>query len=113
MALTILSVGIIAVTGLSMGTAAMVHRSSVVSNQTLAAQISIESLRRGGFSAAASGVDTVTIDDKDYLVTVTVTTPSARTKQVVALVSQAGSVGPRVFVAQIPNMRPLPSAPTP
>ncbi len=110
-ALTILAVGLMAVTGLSLGTASQVRSSSLLADQTLAGQLALEEVRRAGFATAASGVDTITVNGRDYLVTLTVTSLSPRVKQVVALVP--GTLGQRSFVSRIDNSRPLPAPPVP
>ena len=69
MAVTILVIGLLAVSGLTLATAAQAQIADLRSDQMTAGQTAIEQLRRGGFDTAASGVDTVTSGGREFFVT--------------------------------------------
>ena len=110
-AVTILVIGLMAVAGLTLATAAQVRIATIQGGQTVAAQQVLEELQLAGFDAAASGTDTVSVDGRDYVVTVTVTTASARVKNVQASVAGVGSLGAQTMTTRLYKPRPLPSGP--
>lgn len=110
-AVTILVIGLIAVSGLTLATAAQAQIADLRTDQMMAGQMAIEELRRGGFDAAASGVDTVTAGGREFHVTRTVTSVNALTKTVSVVVAPAsGGLTSRSFSTTLHSTRSLPSS---
>lgn len=110
-AMVILSVGVLAVAGLTLQVGAQNRLSTWQTDQSLAAQQVMESMQRAGYAAAAGRTDTVTVGNRTYVVTSTVTTPSNRLKQV-SLGVQSPRGGPaRTYTGRVYQNRQLPSAP--
>ncbi len=107
-AVTILVVGLLAVSGLTLASATQVRLAKWQTEQTTAGQLVLEKVEREGFAAAADQTDTVTVDGHDYVVTVTVTNVSATVKDVSAQVAGVGSLSPRVIRTRLYQPRPLP-----
>ena len=112
-AIVILAVGLIGVAGVSYGTVKLIRTSSALTDQTVAGHLALENVHRAGYAAAASGVDTVTINYADHIVAITVTNVTATMKEVTAVVPGSGSLGLRTFVTRIGNDRPVPDEPAP
>ena len=111
-AMTILVIGLLAVSGLSLATAAQARIADLRSDQMVAGQAAIEQARRLDFGSVASTVDTVTSGGREFVVTTTVTSLSTRTKQVAVDVAPlAGGLQTRSFSTVLHNPRSLPSAP--
>ena len=111
MAVTILVIGLLAVSGLTLATSAQAQIADLRSDQMTAGQTVIEDLRRAGFDLAASGVDTVTSGGRQFYVTRTVTTLNARTKSINVLVAPAsGGLTSRNFSTVLHSARSLPSS---
>ncbi|MEN8143860.1 MAG: prepilin-type N-terminal cleavage/methylation domain-containing protein [Gemmatimonadota bacterium] len=110
-AIIILAVGLVSVAGISFGTMSLIQTSSDMTDQTMAGHLALESVQRGGYAAAVSGTDTVTINYQDYPVALTVTNVSATMKQVTAVVSGSGSASMRTFITRIGEERPTPDEP--
>ena len=110
MAVTILVIGLLAVSGLTLATAAQARIADLRSDQMTAGQTAIEALRRGGFDDATTGVDTVTSGGREFYVTRTVTSVNARIKTVNVLVTPAsGGLTSRNFSTVLHSARSLPS----
>jgi len=112
-AITILVVGLLAVSGLSLAAATQARVADWQADQAEAGQIAIESVQMLGFAGAASRTDTVTIDGRDYLVEVTVSDLNGRVKNVQAEVAAVGSLPARTFTTRLYLPRALPAPPGP
>jgi Tfp pilus assembly protein PilV len=113
-ALTILVIGLVAVSGLSLASADQARIANWRSQQAAAAQIVLEEVHGEGWAAAASHMDTATVSGHDYLVKVDVSEISSRVKQVTIAVAAVGDVDSRTFTTRLYKARPLPDpAPSP
>ena len=113
-AMIILSVGMMAIAGISLQVGTQNTLSTSQTDQSLAAQQVMESLQRAGYAAATSGVDTVSVGNRQYVVTRAVTTPNSRVKLVqLTVTSRNGIASPRVYTSRIYETRQLPAAPSP
>jgi Tfp pilus assembly protein PilV len=112
-AVTILVIGLLAVSGLSLAAATQARVADWQAEQAEAGQVAIESVQMSGFAAAASRTDTVTIDGHDYVVSITVTALNGRVKDVQAQVSAVGSLPARTFSTRLYLPRSLPAPPAP
>jgi prepilin-type N-terminal cleavage/methylation domain-containing protein len=110
-ALTILVVGLVAVSGLSLASADQARIANWRSQQAAAAQIVLENIQSEGFAAAAGGMDTVSIAGHEYAVKVAVSQISSRVKQVSIAVAGVGDVGSVAYSARLYKPRPLPDPP--
>ncbi len=110
-AVTILVIGLLAVSGLSLAAAAQARVSDWQADQATAGQMAMEALQMGGFAAATSRTDTVTIDGNAYVVGITVTEVNSRIKQVQAQVPAVGSLPARTFTTRLYLPRALPAPP--
>lgn len=111
-ALIILSVGMLSVAGISLSVGAQTRWSTWQTDQSLAAQEVLERVQREGFDAAASGTETVGIDNREYVVTRTVTLVEPRVKEVEVSV-ESEHVSARTFTTRLYKERPLPPPPSP
>jgi len=108
-AVTILVIGLLAVSGLTLATALQARTADLRSDQMITGQTAIETVRRAGFAAAASGVDTVSTGGRTFYVTRTVTTINDRTKLVnVDIAAASGGPVMRDFSTVLQAPRPLP-----
>lgn len=111
-AMTILVIGLLAVSGLALATATQARVADLRSDQVVAGQAALEAARRLDFGSVASGVDTVASGGREFVVTTTVTNLSNRTKEVsVDIAPLAGSLPTRSFTTVLHNPRSLPAAP--
>ena len=111
-AITILVIGLLAVSGLTLATAAQARIADLRSDQMVAGQAAIETVRRTNFSAVASRVDTVASGGRNLVVTMTVVELGQRSKQVTVDVTPVnGSFTSRSFSTVLHNPRSLPAAP--
>jgi Tfp pilus assembly protein PilV len=108
-ALTILVIGLIAVSGLSLASADQARIANWRSEQASAAQMVLEGIQEGGWGSAASGVDTVVVSGHDYPVKIAVTDFSSRVKQVTVVVSGIGDVDTLIYRSRLYKPRPLPA----
>ena len=109
-AVTVLVIGLLAVSGLSLATAAQARIADVRSDQMITGQSVIEDIRQAGFDAAASGVDTVTTGGRNFYVTRTVTVTNSRTKLInVQIAPATGGLTTRNFSTVIHAARSLPN----
>lgn len=110
-AMVILSIGVLAVAGISLQVGAQNRLSTWQTDQSMAAQQVMEALQRRGYAAATSGTDTVTVGTRTYVVTSTVTVPVNRVKQVTLDVRPARGGRGRTYTGRIYENRQLPAAP--
>jgi Tfp pilus assembly protein PilV len=110
-ALTILVIGLVAVSGLSLASADQARIANWRSQQVAAAQIVLEEVQNEGWDAAANHVDTATVSGRDYEVTVGVSRISTRVKEVTIAVAGVGDVDGRTFTTRMYKPRPLPDPP--
>lgn len=110
-ALTILVIGLLAVSGLTLASATQARIADWKSEQATAGQLALEAVRRQGFAAAASGSRTITVDGHEYAVTLTVTEISTKVKEVEAEVNAVGTLQARTFTTLLYQPRPLPLPP--
>lgn len=107
-ALTILVIGLVAVSGLSLASADQARIANWRSQQTAAAQMVLEELQEEGWAAAASHMDTVTIYGHPFPVKVEVSRVTPRVKAVTVGVAGVGELDGRVFRTRLYKPRPLP-----
>lgn len=113
-AMMILSVGMMAIAGISLQVGTQTKLSTSQTDQSLAAQQVMEALQQNGYAAATNGQDTVSVGNRQYLVTRAVTTPNMRVKLVqLTVTSVNGLASPRVYTSRIYETRQLPAAPSP
>lgn len=110
-AMAILSIGVLAVTGITLQVGAQNRVSTWQTDESLVAGQVFERLRRAGYAAAAGGNDTVAVGNRTYVVGVAVTTPATRVKQVDLSVRPRRGGTARTYTGRIYETRPLPSAP--
>lgn len=111
-AITILVIGLLAVSGLTLATAAQARVADLRSDQMAAGQEVIEAVRRQAFEDVESGVDTVSAGGRDLVVTRTVEAAGARAKQVtVEIVPKGSTTMERSFTTIIHRARSLPPSP--
>jgi len=111
-AVTILVIGLLAVSGLTLATAAQARIADVRTDQMAAGQEAIESARRTDYASVASGVDTVSAGGRELVVTTTVVALGNRTKEVTVDVAPvSGGLTTRSFTTVLHKPRSLPSAP--
>ncbi|TFG65108.1 MAG: hypothetical protein E4H28_04530 [Gemmatimonadales bacterium] len=109
-AVTVLVIGLLAVSGLSLATAAQARIADLRSDQMITGQSVIEDARQAGFGAAVSGVDTVTTGNRVFYVTRTVTVSNSRTKLInVSIAPASGGLTTRNFSTVIHDARSLPN----
>ena len=109
-AVTLLVIGLLAVSGLTLATAAQARIADLRSDQMITGQTVIEDMRRAGFDSAVSGVDTVTTGNRVFYVTRTVTVANTRTKLInVSIAPATGGLTTRNFNTVIHDKRSLPN----
>lgn len=111
-AITILVIGLLAVSGLSLATAAQARIADLRSDQMVAGQAAIESIRLTDFGSVVSGVDTVASGGRTLIVATTVVELGQRAKQVtVEITPTSGPITARSFSTVVHDPRSLPAAP--
>lgn len=111
-AITILVIGLLAVSGLSLATAAQARIADLRSDQMAAGQATLESIRQMDFDAVDSRVDTIQAGGRTFYVTSTVSVLTSRAKQVsVSVAPAAAGLTTRSFDTVIQNPRSLPAGP--
>ena len=111
-AITILVIGLLAVSGLSLATAAQARIADLRSDQMSAGQSTLEEIRQMDFADVDTRVDTVTAGGRTFYVTSTVVVLSKRAKQVtVSVAPAADGLTTRSFETVIHNPRSLPASP--
>jgi len=109
----ILVIGVVALAGMTTSVATTVSRAEWLSEQVVAGQQALEAMHEGGYAAAASRADTVSIDGHDYVIKLSVTQASSRVKQVQAIVAPAGSVSSDTVTTLLYAPVDLPAPPSP
>lgn len=111
-AITILVIGLLAVSGLTLASAAQARIADLRTDQMIAGQKMIEQLREDDFTTVVSGVDTVTSDYQTFYVTSTVVDLTPLAKHVtLSLASARAGLAPRTFEAVLHDRRDLPLKP--
>lgn len=111
-AMTILVIGLLAVSGLALATAGQARIADLRSDQMVAGQAAIEAARRLDYGSVASDVDTVSSGGREFVVTTTVTILGSRAKEVsVEIAPVAGNLPTRSLSTVLHNPRSLPAAP--
>jgi len=110
-AMVILSIGVLALAGLTFQVGTQNRLSTWQTDQSMAAQQVMESLTRGGYAAATSRTDTVTVGTRTYVVSALVSTPANRVKQVQLTVQATRGGRGRTYTGRIYENRQLPAAP--
>lgn len=112
-ALTIFAVGMLAVAGLGLSVGAQTNWAVWQTDQSLAAQQVLERGQREGYDLATSGTETVTVGNRTYTVSRTVSQIGPRVKEVSVTVTTTRAwdrgVPPRTFVTRLYEPRPLPT----
>jgi Tfp pilus assembly protein PilV len=107
-ALTILVIGLIAVSGLSVASADQARTANWRSQQAAAAQMVLEDVQREGWWSATSHADTVTVAGQELPVKIEVTDVTKRVKQVTLVVSGVGDADTAIFRTRLYKSIPLP-----
>ena len=107
-AVTILVIGLVAVSGLSLASASQARVAKWRAEQATAGQMALEQIQANGYAAATSGIDTVDVGGHDFLVTLTATDITSRVRQVTAVVAAVGDVNARTFTTRLYQPRALP-----
>ena len=110
-ALTILVIGLVAVSGLSLASADQALIANWKSQQATAAQIVLEEIQMDGWLSAASGADTATVAGHDFPVTINVSSVSSRVKDVTIVVAAVGAVDTAIYRSRMYKPLPLPDPP--
>ncbi len=110
-AMVILSIGVLAVAGVTLQVGMQNRMSTWQTDQSLAAQQVMETLEESGYAAVSSRTDTVTIGNRTYVVAAVVTTPATRVKQVQLTVQPRRGGTSRTYTGRIYENRQLPAAP--
>lgn len=109
-AVTLLVIGLLAVSGLTLATAAQARIADLRSDQMITGQTVIENMRQAGFDLAVTGVDTVTTGGRVFYVTHTVTVANSRTKLIsIAIAPASGGLTTRTFSTVIHDTRSIPN----
>ncbi len=109
-AVTLLVIGLLAVSGLTLATAAQARIADLRSDQMITGQTVIENMRQAGFDAAVTGVDTVTTGGRVFYVTRTVTVANTRTKLInIAIAPASGGLTTRTISTVIHDTRSIPN----
>ena len=108
---TIGSIGLLALAGLQLATATQSRIGEWRTEQALAAQQVFEEIQQKGYASAAGGAFTANVDGYAHRVTVSVSSPALRVKQITAVVAPIGSISAQTFVTRIYERRPVPAGP--
>lgn len=107
-ALTILVIGLVAVSGLSLASADQARIANWRGQQAAAAQMILEEVQREGFGSVASGVDTAVVGGHAFPAKIDVSDISSRVKQVTIIVSGVGTLDTAAYRTRLYQPRPLP-----
>jgi len=107
-ALTILVIGLIAVSGLSLASASQARTANWRSQQAAAAQMVLEDVQRQGWWSATSRADTVTVAGHEFPVNIGVTDVTKRVKQVTVVVAGIGDADTVIYRTRLYKSIPLP-----
>ena len=111
LALTVSSIGLMAVAGASMGIGTQASLARWDADQALVARTVLERAISGSYAAAVSGQRTVSLGGPPITAASTVTSPAPRLKHVRLDVTPPGPRVPVVFETRLAASRPLPVAP--
>jgi len=111
LALTLSSVGLMAVAGSSMGIGAQASLARWDADQAMVARMVLEHATMGSYAAAVGGQRALRFRGRSIVAASTVTAPSARLKHIRLDVTASGPYAPVVFETRIGAPRPLPVAP--
>jgi prepilin-type N-terminal cleavage/methylation domain-containing protein len=107
-AITVLTIGLLAASGLSSSATRLVTSASVLADQTAAAEAVFERIRQAGYAAALSGADTVVVGSARYGVEITVTNWSPTAKEIVLTVAGRRWAADREFTTWMANAGSFP-----
>jgi len=107
-ALTILVIGLVAVSGLSLASADQARIANWRGQQATAAQMILEEVQNEGFGAVANGVDTAVVAGHSFPVKIAVSEISSRVKEVTIIVSGVGTLDTAAYRTRVYQPRPLP-----
>ena len=107
-AFTILIVGLLAVSGLTLASSTQARIADRWTDMATAGQLTIEAVQLRGYDSAISRTDTVSVGGHDYPVQLTVTRISGRVREVQAVVDGTGPASVRTFTARVYRPRSLP-----
>lgn len=112
-AVTILVIGLVAVSGISLASADQALVANWRSRQAAAAQFALEEIQTDGWWVATSGTDTVTVGGHAFPVNVTITNVTSRVREVTIIVAAAGVVDTAMYRSRMYKPLPLPDPPPP
>lgn len=110
-ALLILAVGMLAVAGIAANVGTVTQAGTVRTEQSMAGTQVLGVIRDEGYDAATDGSTVVGIGERDYTVEWTVTQVAPRVKEVEAVVSGMGPVGPDTMLDLLYAPRAYPTSP--
>ncbi len=110
-ALLVLSVGLLAVAGMTLSVGTQVRRAGLYTDQNLVAQERLDRAAARGWNGTSTGttVDTVVRNGVEWEVTEIVSDLSARLRQVEVTVGGNATVPDRTFTLRLARPRPLPN----
>lgn len=110
-ALLVLSVGLLAVAGMTLSVGTQVRRAGLYTDQNLVAQERLDRAAARGWNGTSPGtaVDTVVRNGVEWVVTQDVSDLSTRLRQVEVTVGGSGTVSARTFTLRLARPRPLPN----
>lgn len=98
---TILVVGLLAVSGLTIASSGQARTASWLGEQAAVGRAALEAVEELGYESAVGGVDTVALGGSSYPVAVAVTDLSPRVRQVTVTVPAVGDVEARTFSTRL------------
>lgn len=108
-ALTILVIGLLAVSGMTLASASQARVADLRSDQAMAAQRAIELVRQDGFAAADTRTDTLEAGGREFYATTTVAKLNRNTKTLTVVVTPAaGGFAARTYRSVLHSPRALP-----
>lgn len=112
-ALVILSVGLLALAGLTLTVARQTSRASAETDQALAAQQVLEVMTDAGYGTYANGSTdtTVTVGDRTLTVTRNVSSAGSGVQEIEVVVPAVGQAAQASFTTRVHRKRTLPSSP--
>ncbi len=105
---TILVIGLLAVTGLTLASATQARVADRWSDVAMAGQLTIEAVQLMGYDSAVNRTDTISVSGKDYPVTLTVRDVTGRVREIRVVVDGPGPASVRTFTARVYRPRLLP-----
>lgn len=112
-ALVILSIGLLALAGLTLAVAQQTSRASAETDQALAAQQVLEVMIDAGYGTYANGSTdtTVTVGDRTITVTRNVSSAGSSVQEIEIVVPATGQASQATFTTRVHRKRTLPSSP--